>query len=59
METIDNNYGKLAFKSNTNTCFWGTGLKHATFIKYRLNQIIKSKCASDGAEMKIIIQWVT
>ena len=33
--------------------------KHATFIKYRLNQIIKSNCVSDESEMKIMIQWVT
>ena len=32
---------------------------HATFIKYRLNQIVKSNCVSDGSEMKIMIQWVT
>ena len=69
METIDNNYGKLAFRyifiimtlwhNNTNTCSGGSGFKHATFIKYRLNQIIKSKCASDVSEMKIMMQWVT
>ena len=62
METIDNNYGKLAFKyistimtfwhNNTKTCSGGLVSKHATFIKYRLNQIIKSKCVSDGSDMK-------
>ena len=66
METIDNNYGKLAFKyiiiinwhNNINTCSGGggSGSKHATFIIYRLNQIIKSKCVSDGSEMKIMIK---
>ena len=59
MQTIDNNYG------NTSTCSGGGGgeggsvSKHATFIKYRLNQIIKSKCVSDKSEMKIMIQCVT
>ena len=63
MEIIDNNYGKLAFKHKH--LFWGggdgSGFKHATFIKYRLKQIVKSKCASgggggasDGSEMKMI-----
>ena len=42
--------------NNTNTCSGGRhGVKHATLIKYRLNQIIKSKCVSDGSEMKIMI----
>ena len=45
--------------TQTPSCARGLVSKHATFIKYRLNQIIKSNCVSDGSEMKIMIQWVT
>ena len=53
------NYDTLAQQHKHIAVLRGLVSKHATFIKYRLNQIIKSNCVSDGSEMKIMIQWVT